>query len=234
MKNRRVWKIRSILDSGSTLSEAEVGYLMMLIRKLIEDHYSTNKNNFLLLRLICNWALHTTISNSNFAQDILRSINSVLSGYDFHKKDREKFFRLNTQLSEAISFTTLRNELGNFLDSFKIRRDLVDRDENWKNYLDVLADVIDEAPLQLSPPNTSSVQRFSIPRRFYPLKNIYVSSLILHKEIIPYVSKGSIDIEDRKIICIKLVMNNRSVISIESVVLGVSNPEDLYELQFSC
>lgn len=61
-----ITKIRNSLTKKEQMDEECIRSLMSLIRKLLDSgSFKSHQNSFLILRLFCNWALHTEITLSN-------------------------------------------------------------------------------------------------------------------------------------------------------------------------
>lgn len=141
---------REISARGRTLplsppSEAEVQHLFTLSRKLIERVPKVERSQYALLKLYCDWTLHSGIDQSKEGAKILSHIHETLIKH-LNKTDNQEF---STELSAALSLDTARLEMnvlisrhGGSIETFS--------QATWNSEIvPVLAEIISHTPLKI-------------------------------------------------------------------------------------
>lgn len=202
------------------MNKEDVCYLMVWIRKRLERLDRKEQNKYSLLRLFCDWTLHSKIDKSPQALKILKELNSSLAAFNFEKKDRDKFYALINRLSTTVSFSRFRKELILFLPVGHLSRSFIEDDEHWKPFLNFLTEIISGAPLKLHIGKTMPNRIEKFPKLFpHFLQNAHVTGLALVKRSERHTSKGRIRMYDATMLEIRIDMNTGGSILIPSVEL---------------
>ena len=143
MRKKLIAKIKVIIAKRKNMNEADTCYLMVLIRKVLEEMSQVDLNQYLTLKLFCNWVLHIKITESNTGLRILAKTNDMLVSF----KDSADIDTMRIKMSHTIGFSALRKELKTFLDYIKIGNILISDNDIWANFLTNLIEVIRDAPL---------------------------------------------------------------------------------------
>ena len=121
-----ITKIRKTVSKNEGLEEADVRSLMILMRKLLDRMTQADQQQFLIIRLFANWAVHIEITKSNTGLRILSAINDAL--VTFKSADTDK---MRIGISKEIGFAALRKEMKLFLNYNAISDSLVTDNKVW-------------------------------------------------------------------------------------------------------
>jgi hypothetical protein len=110
MEHEIVRKLRQELEQGIA-TEAQVVYVMVKIRKLLDIERDQGGAPYNSLRLYCDWAAHLSLSSSSEAQRIVRMADAfypkLLKG-ELADQEKEEF-------RNVFSLSAFREELNQFL-----------------------------------------------------------------------------------------------------------------------
>jgi hypothetical protein len=123
-------------------SERQVTHVLMLTRKIMD----AGGPPFNHLRMMCNWAFHTELSNT-FVRSQIEFLDGIspmaLSGMPSN---------IQTQFSEVFSLTGCREDLMRFIRHHRLNQSLrhVFKPDWWASFLSKYIPVVSESPLLLS------------------------------------------------------------------------------------
>jgi hypothetical protein len=140
-------KIEIILNKSQQISEDEVRSLMVLIFKILELMAEKERKNYLTLNLFCNWCKHSVIDKSNTGLRIIALINDTLVQVKNSKSSSE----IESKLSVAIGYVSLRKELVLFLGDIGLDAAFLKNDNMWAHILIHIIEIIRDVPLQFPP-----------------------------------------------------------------------------------
>ncbi len=143
MDDSLVEKIWTTLQKGERMDENDVRSFMVCVRKLLDRMPQPDQNSYLTLRLFCNWAVHIEITNSNTGLRLLATINDTLVKI-LNSTDIDS---MCTEISQAIGFPILRNELRSFFRHFGINDIIVSNNKIWATYICHLIEIIRDVPI---------------------------------------------------------------------------------------
>jgi hypothetical protein len=123
-------KLRDTLTKISGQLLENVSRVVLLSRQIVEEENA--KQRLSILHLYCNWLLHTTISQSAAADDILASIDDIFFL-------RQRVITLSPQnVQSAMDFDVLRSQLADLLRSHSLPDELVANDARWKEFVSLV------------------------------------------------------------------------------------------------
>jgi hypothetical protein len=145
-------KVLKIVAKRESISEADVCYLMVIFRKILEGMVQSDQESFLILRLFSNWAVHIEITQSNTGLRILSAINNALVNFQSAVTDD-----LQLGISREIGFVALREELRKFSNKIQINEALHFENHVWSVFVSHLIEIIRDSPLSF--PDLSSLDK---------------------------------------------------------------------------
>jgi hypothetical protein len=148
MEHSLVLKLKRIVSLGINLEEDNVRSFMVIARKLLD--ISQVSNQYLILRLFCNWAVHIEITKSNPGLRILAKINHALVSH----KNSSNTAEIEESFSNQLGFTILRDEIATFLSLYSINTDIAINQDQWNRFINNLIEIIRDVPISF-PPITS-------------------------------------------------------------------------------
>jgi hypothetical protein len=147
MKDDLIGKLRNIINLGTDLSEDNVRSFMVLARKLLDAESGLSGNNYLVLRLFSNWAVHTKITSSNTGLRILSKVNDALVSV----KNGASSEIIERTISDAVGIDALKLEISNFIIEYSINKDFTKELLIWATFLIHLLEIIRDVPLSFPP-----------------------------------------------------------------------------------
>jgi len=135
-------KILKVINKKETMEETDACYLMVTFRKILDGMEPSDQQQFLVLRLFCNWVVHIEITNSTTGLRILSAINNALVKYKSASIDE-----FQVGISNEIGFIALRRELKDFFKKLEIIDTLVSDDRVWGKFVSHLVEIILNIPL---------------------------------------------------------------------------------------
>ncbi len=121
--------------------EAGVVYLMVEIRKLMDVRRSAK--TYPLLRLFCNWTVHTNLDHKNDeAEGLLRSFDEAIQRV---KAEAGRGFSLD--FLDVLSLSRFREQIRTFFRSADIPTRLTDEQVEWDTFLDLYSSVVTDCPI---------------------------------------------------------------------------------------
>lgn len=139
MKKDLIEKIRTTLELYPSIGENDIRSLMILVRKCLERMPESERSQYLVLNLFCNWAVHTKITQSTTGLRILARINDIL----VKVKDIND---LPKEMSDAIGFAALYSEFKLFFKQEGIAYDMSDKNI-WRCIIIHLIEIIYDVPI---------------------------------------------------------------------------------------
>jgi hypothetical protein len=121
-------------------SETQVVYVLVEVGKLLE--HGQLKDRYKTINFYRNWAVHTEISGSAFADELVRAFDQYIidNNVDYSKT-----------LKDFVSPLTLRDELKDYLkDTHGLSFPCCENGVKWKRFVKHFAGVISETPLLCS------------------------------------------------------------------------------------
>ena len=143
MEDDIITKIKTTVAKNKNIKEADVRSLMILVRKLLDKMPKSDQNSYLIIRLFCNWVAHIEITQSNTGLRILAEINDALVSVKNSKDTNE----IQTKISQAIGYPTLRKELKSFFGHIGVDDTLVSDNNVWAIFITNLIEIIRDVPL---------------------------------------------------------------------------------------
>jgi len=138
-------KIESILIL--TLTESDVSYLMLLMRKLTEGLSDSEQKNFVTLKFFCDWSAHTTIDRSLHAAKVLSKVNSLI--YDLQRVSNNDL--IIEEVTKIVSFVELKKEIKKLFKKFRLKDSLTVKNDRWLNFVKCFTEIILGSPLTMPP-----------------------------------------------------------------------------------
>ncbi len=109
--------------------ECQVVYILSRMRKYLESKDIESKYKY--LTFCCNWALHPRINRTKSVADVLLEFVKGTDGGRF------------------LRFDPLLSDLRKFLNDQDLSREIVDNNENWWRFLNLLVDIYADTPLEV-------------------------------------------------------------------------------------
>ena len=120
------------------MEECEVVYLMVEMRKLMDDQGPARQ--YPVVRLFCDWTVHTIIDRNRGAEPFLREFDKAAESVKAENGIPSAFL-------EFLSLANLRSELGAFLDSNLLPTKVVRDQDEWDRFLGLYSSVITDCPI---------------------------------------------------------------------------------------
>jgi len=133
-------KLDSLLKK-KTLSESECVHVLSLIRQELEA--SETESNYDYIKFFCDWSLHNQIDRSMAGSNAIVSINKVLS--DERKSDTDALIK---EMS-AQFIGKFKDQMKDFLNKNSRPSDIIDNDNQWKEFLKMMLEIISQKPVIL-------------------------------------------------------------------------------------
>jgi hypothetical protein len=152
-------KLDSLLSRGIN-SEPEAVYLMVEIRKLLEqqgeeDHYS-------FLSFHCNWALHSKLDREA-AQRVLKLFDEADKHLKLVKEVRALPPLLRKEIYNISEMKHFEDELEEFLEANGLPSIDASRSDGWVYFLFLYASIISDCPLTIKASNVQSgIERVTV------------------------------------------------------------------------
>jgi hypothetical protein len=162
-------KIRGTLIAGVE-SEQAVIYLLVETRKLADR----NKYEDPVLRMFCNWVVHTDLANKGEGSTLL------LAAVDNQIDDAVTSNKSIGSLP-IFRFETFKKSLTQFLIHFKLPEELVQVEKKWRPFIMLYSSIVSECPIICSASKVplKHVERIEV--RKAPKVTFYVNDLLVHR-----------------------------------------------------
>ncbi len=143
MKANILSKLRRVLESRA-VTEVEVVYLMVAIRKLLD--WDNLKGKYRRLAFFCDWALHTKMDRTSTVQ----LINQFDDIYDSHWSKGKTGLdeEIGHEIGDLTSGDSLRQELRAFLESSNLPSAICNDSDLWHCFMKEYSNVITDCPLE--------------------------------------------------------------------------------------
>jgi hypothetical protein len=152
MQSEILRKLDILLRAGIE-SEAQAVYLMVEIRKLLEQQQG--QQQFFYLNFHCNWTLHSKLSGKA-AQRVLQTFDeantSLKTGLELHQFPHP----LRDDINSLSKMSYFRNELRTFLEANDLPPIDATRFDGWAHFLHFYARVVSDCPLEISGDNSEA------------------------------------------------------------------------------
>ena len=125
--------------SRPIIEECEVVYLMVGVRKMM--YHQNSARQYPVVRLFCDWTVHTSISRNPEAEPLLREFDRAAATVKAGNGFRLPF------LLDVLSLSNFRSELGKFLDSNLLPTQVVRDQDEWDRFLDLYSSVVADCPI---------------------------------------------------------------------------------------
>ncbi len=145
-------KLQALLAKGIS-SEAEALYLMVEVRKLLEQQQAKKQYEYLTFH--CDWALHATLEGAT-AQKILKRFDAA----NIHLKAGVKLDDLPGPLRIEIDHISkmryFEDQLGSFLKANRLPPLETTRADGWIHFVHLYAKIVEGCPLVMTAKNKSA------------------------------------------------------------------------------
>lgn len=163
-------KLRAELESGIT-SEAQVVYLMVGIRKIIER--DEIDDNYSALKFHCDWALHPKMSR-RAAREMLKLFDDAHVDLVDQVKLESLPIAVRRGIDRIAKMTDFEAELKEFLAKYELPQLSAEQRDGWLRFVRLYSKVVEDIPLFAS---DAVRQRAAVPA-LEPIKNI--ASVTVH------------------------------------------------------
>ncbi len=153
MNNEIVEKIERI--SEKDLTEAEVGHLFTLVRKLIERVPKSDRPQYALLKFYCDWTVHSKIDRSEEGAKIIEKVHDIILKH-FNKSNTNE---LITDLTSVLSLDDARKQLNQLANRYRTFNVYDQKSKNlfsesrWLDIIKQWAEIVSKIPLRINPRN---------------------------------------------------------------------------------
>lgn len=150
-KNDIIEKLRNFLRKHPTFKEeCEVVYLMVEIRKILENwkntkYRSTAGNSYEMLYFYCNWIVHEKLSKQS-ADFVIKKFNQCID----ENKNLEEIKRGMKANKNFFMLNDLQCDLKNFFGDCSLPQDILNESWKWRRFRKLLLEIISESVIDLS------------------------------------------------------------------------------------
>lgn len=145
-------KLKTLLANGIT-SEAEALYLIVEIRKLLEQEQAKKQYEYLTFH--CDWALHAALEGTT-AQKILKQFEAAV----LHLKSGIELYQLPPSLRMEIEGISMMRffeiEFERFLKSNRLSSLEATRSDGWIHFVHLYGKIVEDCPLVMTAKNKSA------------------------------------------------------------------------------
>lgn len=147
-----VGKVQSLLMKGIT-SEADASYLLVELRKLLEQQQAKKRYEYLTFH--CDWAVHATLEGTT-AQKILRLFDAasvhLKTGIELHQLPA----MLQMEIDRISKMRYFERELGGFLNENNLPNMSTVRSDGWIHFVHFYAQIVEDCPLVITSKNKAA------------------------------------------------------------------------------
>jgi hypothetical protein len=164
-----IQKIGATLVAGIENEQAVV-YLLVEIRKLADRVQYKDP----VLRMFCNWVVHTHLANKGEGSTILlEAVDKEIDGAVARDKSIASL--------PIFRFETFRNALRHFLQDFQFPDELVEIEKKWRPFIMLYSSVVSECPIIYSASKVplKHVERIEV--RKAPKLVFSVNGILVHR-----------------------------------------------------
>lgn len=159
MRNAIIEKLNRHLTEG-IIREADVVYLLVEIRKLLDHGRPSLHHRYPQLRFYADWVVHTElsrISRGSALYEYLKRINDAVAVY-IQKNNEQDMLK---KITNAISLDRIKDEMTTFFQEGGLDGHLLEVAQ-WRNFIKLLISILTDSPL-LAPnkPDFNLVEQFS-------------------------------------------------------------------------
>jgi len=145
-------KLESLLAKGIT-TEAEVLYLIVEIRKLLEQQQAKKVYEYLTFH--CDWAVHATLEGTT-TQRILKLFDAasihLKAGVELHELPGS----LKMEIDRISKMRYFKEQLENFLQANGLPSLEMTRSDGWIHFVHLYARIVEDCPLVMTAKNDSA------------------------------------------------------------------------------
>jgi hypothetical protein len=164
-------------------AEPHVVYLLVELRKLLE--HDNAKEKYPVLNFHSNWVVHTTLSQSEIAEKIIRHFDELPN---LLENVQDGQLPIPAEMERFLNQDALRKELDECLQSYGLPTKVCSSQKDWLMFSDALCRVIEDCPLKIQSPSTKPAKP---PKEKKPTQ--YVESVTVSR--IPDVPNDGIGME---------------------------------------
>ena len=143
MKNETPNKLNKYLSAHETFcNEAQVMYILIETRKLIEHEDDNTKNR--ILKFYCDWVAHIKKDRvSSAMKDVVRDL------YLSAKNQIEYPYSINnrSKTSDFAYMIDFGNETKLFYEQNRINTEFIDDNNKWNNFISILVKILENQPV---------------------------------------------------------------------------------------
>lgn len=140
MRNRIIEKLNGELPKELT-SESQVVYILVEIRKMLNEHDKGKELKYPVLAFFCDWAVHTRMDRRS-AISMLDAFQDFFRGLDAHLEIRKP-----TNFYPFVMFMVLRRQIKLFSKNNNLPDNLTDDPKKWKKFLTLLKSIVADCPI---------------------------------------------------------------------------------------
>lgn len=148
-----ITKLKRLLARGIG-SEAEAVYLMVEVRKLLEQQNA--KKQFPYLTFHCDWALHAKLERNPTAQKILRLFDAANPHLKAGTKLRELPDMLKIEVDRISKLHYFEQQLESFLQNNGMPTLESTRSDGWIHFVHLYAQIVEDCPLEMTTNNAAA------------------------------------------------------------------------------
>jgi hypothetical protein len=155
----------------------QVIYILVELRKLME--LSNNNSAYQVLNFFSNWVVHSKLSASAVADDIIRMLDGMM---DLRCNDTVDM-KLEDDIVKFISLERLREDLNAFMKEIGLSTEVCTDSGKWFRFQKKLVGVISDVPLELRPLDIAKAKDRKKPNSTKFVKSIIVKDKSIGEEI---------------------------------------------------
>lgn len=149
VKSAIIAKLEALLSKGIT-TEADALYLMVEVRKLLEQQQAKKQYEYLTFH--CDWALHASLEGTT-AQKILKLFDAanihLKTGLELHDLPGS----LKLEIDRISKMRYFEEQLENFLTANHLPALERTRSDGWIHFLHLYAKIVEDCPLVMTTKN---------------------------------------------------------------------------------
>jgi hypothetical protein len=138
------------------ISERQVVYILVELRKLLEKNGMLKNGRFRVLRLCCDWTVHPKLD-----RDLAQEIAGLFDQYEARYR-REAVGVSQADIPELVEFcehTRFREQFVGACELMGIPAHAPTTDEWWRSFLTEFSEIVKDCPLEAKPGSTTYVTR---------------------------------------------------------------------------
>lgn len=152
MEPEIITKLGTLLRKGIT-TEAEAVYLLVELRKLLEQQQAKKKYKYLTFH--CDWTMHSKLEGPA-AQDVLNKFDAANLQLKRGMELRDLPAELKKDVDNISQLKLFEKELGEFLRDNRLPGMKAARADGWIHFMHLYASVVADCPLVISEKNAAA------------------------------------------------------------------------------